>query len=52
MLEADAGVGIFFGVSCGLCLGWVLRGRYGGLNSFKNLAEKVGILWLMSQYRK
>ena len=44
MLEADAGVGIFFGISCGLCLGWVLRGRYGGLNSFKNLAEKVGIL--------
>ena len=44
MLEADAGIGIFFGISCGFCIGWVLRGRYGSIASLKNLAEKVGIL--------
>jgi len=44
MLEADAGIGIFFGISCGFCIGWVLRGRSGGIASLKNLAEKVGIL--------
>ncbi|XP_028400742.1 peptidyl-tRNA hydrolase 2, mitochondrial-like [Dendronephthya gigantea] len=41
MIETDAGVGLFFGISCGLCLGWVLRGRYHGVPSLKNLAEKI-----------
>ena len=43
MIETDAGVGLFFGISCGLCLGWVLRGRYHGVPSLRNLAEKVSI---------
>lgn len=50
MLETDASMGIFFGISCGLCLGWILRGRYGGIGSMpnlKNLAQKVGIIMLL-----
>lgn len=44
MLEADVGVGVLFGISCGFCLGWVLRGRYSGkIASVKNLADKVSV---------
>ena len=44
MVEADAGLGLFIGISCGLCFGWVLRGRF-GKTSLKNLtADKVSIM--------
>lgn len=43
MVESDAALGVFIGVSCGLCFGWVLRGRFGRTN-LKHLADKVSMV--------